>query len=34
MNLPHQFVIGTFDNIEETRPLISNELAAILGEPM
>ncbi|KAL3447775.1 putative acetylornithine aminotransferase [Aspergillus insuetus] len=34
MNLPHQFVIGTFDNIEETRPLITADLAAILVEPM
>ncbi|KAL4984981.1 putative acetylornithine aminotransferase [Aspergillus falconensis] len=34
MNLPHQFVIGTFDDIQETGPLISNELAAILVEPM
>ncbi|KAJ0415409.1 putative acetylornithine aminotransferase [Aspergillus carlsbadensis] len=34
MNLPHQFVIGTFDNIEQTRPLINDDLAAILVEPM
>jgi glutamate-1-semialdehyde 2,1-aminomutase len=34
MNLPHKFVIGTFDSIEETRPLITNDLAAILVEPM
>jgi glutamate-1-semialdehyde 2,1-aminomutase len=34
MNLPHQFVIGTFGSIEETRPLIANDLAAILVEPM
>ncbi|GKZ21499.1 hypothetical protein AbraIFM66951_006682 [Aspergillus brasiliensis] len=34
MNLPHEFVIGTFDNIEDTRPLIDDTLAAILVEPM
>jgi glutamate-1-semialdehyde 2,1-aminomutase len=34
MNIPHDFVIGTFDDIESTRPLISTNLAAILVEPM
>ncbi|KAL1848452.1 hypothetical protein Plec18170_008050 [Paecilomyces lecythidis] len=34
LNLPHKFVIGTFDNIEDTRPLIDDQLAAILVEPM
>ncbi|KAL4745061.1 hypothetical protein BDW72DRAFT_199004 [Aspergillus terricola var. indicus] len=34
MNLPHQFVVGTYDNIEDTRPLIDSRLAAILVEPM
>ncbi|RAK84385.1 putative acetylornithine aminotransferase [Aspergillus costaricaensis CBS 115574] len=34
MNLPHEFVVGSFDNIEQTRPLIDETLAAILVEPM
>ncbi|KAL3482554.1 pyridoxal phosphate-dependent transferase [Aspergillus germanicus] len=34
MNLPHQFVIGTFDDFKKTRPLITTDLAAILIEPM
>jgi glutamate-1-semialdehyde 2,1-aminomutase len=34
MNLPHQFVIGTYDNIQDTRPLVTSDLAAILVEPM
>ncbi|KAL3496427.1 putative acetylornithine aminotransferase [Aspergillus germanicus] len=34
MNLPHQFVIGTYDNIQDTRPLVTCDLAAILVEPM
>lgn len=34
MNLPHDFVVGTFDNIAQTRPLIDNTLAVILIEPM
>ncbi|KAL4885748.1 putative acetylornithine aminotransferase [Aspergillus karnatakaensis] len=34
MNLPHQFVIAPYDNIEETRAFIDGDLAAILVEPM
>ena len=34
MNLPHDFVVGTFDDIAQTCPLIDNTLAAILIEPM
>ena len=34
MNLPHQFVVGAFDAIERTRPLVDDTLAAILIEPM
>ncbi|KAJ5917750.1 acetylornithine aminotransferase [Penicillium verhagenii] len=33
MNLPHEFVVGTYNNIEKTRPLIK-DLAAILVEPL
>ncbi|KAJ5623272.1 acetylornithine aminotransferase [Penicillium lividum] len=33
MNLPHEFVMGKFNDIEETRPLIT-DLAAILVEPL
>lgn len=34
MNLPHEFVIATYNNIEETRPLLTTEIAAILVEPL
>ncbi|KAL3457139.1 pyridoxal phosphate-dependent transferase [Aspergillus heterothallicus] len=34
MNLPHEFVIGIFDDIEKTNPLIDDTVAAILIEPM
>lgn len=34
MNLPHQFIIGKFNSIDDTRPLINDQLAAILVEPM
>ncbi|KAJ5371475.1 uncharacterized protein N7496_007567 [Penicillium cataractarum] len=34
LNIPHDFAIGVFDNIEKTRSLISRDLAAILVEPM
>ncbi|KAK6346575.1 hypothetical protein TWF696_006697 [Orbilia brochopaga] len=34
LNIPHDFVVGKFDNIEETRPLITNDLAAIIVEPL
>ncbi|PYI30061.1 putative acetylornithine aminotransferase [Aspergillus indologenus CBS 114.80] len=34
MNLPHDFVVGRFNDIEHTRPLIDDALAAILVEPM
>ncbi|WYZ43384.1 hypothetical protein EsH8_VI_001083 [Colletotrichum jinshuiense] len=34
LNLPHDFVFGKYNNIEETRRLISSELAAIIVEPM
>ncbi|KAK1149529.1 hypothetical protein N8T08_005078 [Aspergillus melleus] len=34
MNLPHHFALGKFDSIEDTRPLIDDQLAAILVEPM
>ena len=34
MNLPHQFVIGKYNSIDETKPFITHELAAILVEPM
>lgn len=34
MNLPHEFVVGKFNSIEETESLITEEVAAILIEPM
>lgn len=34
MNLPHQFIFGQYNSIDQTRPLISDEIAAILVEPM
>lgn len=34
MNLPHEFVIAKYNNIEETQPLLTNEVAAILVEPL
>lgn len=34
MNLPHEFVVGTFNDIERTQSLVDNTLAAILIEPM
>ncbi|KAJ5805729.1 acetylornithine aminotransferase [Penicillium pulvis] len=33
-NIPHEFIIGKFNNIEATEPLISPDLAVILVEPM
>ncbi|KAJ5909708.1 acetylornithine aminotransferase [Penicillium tannophilum] len=33
MNLPHEFVMGTYNNIDATRPLVK-DLAAILVEPL
>lgn len=34
MNLPHEFIVGKYNSIEETKPLMSREIAAILVEPM
>ncbi|KAF3905274.1 hypothetical protein ABW21_db0206207 [Orbilia brochopaga] len=34
LNIPHDFIVGRFDNIEETRPLISQDIAAIIVEPL
>lgn len=34
MNLPHDFVIGRYNDIEETQKLLSRDIAAILVEPM
>ncbi|KAJ5594160.1 acetylornithine aminotransferase [Penicillium hispanicum] len=34
MNLPHRFVLGKYNSVEETRPLIEDDIAAILIEPM
>jgi glutamate-1-semialdehyde 2,1-aminomutase len=34
MNLPHDFVIGKYNDIDETRPLLTSEIAAILVEPL
>jgi glutamate-1-semialdehyde 2,1-aminomutase len=33
-NLPHQFLIGTFNDIEATRPLLHYGIGAILVEPL
>ncbi|KAF2012917.1 putative glutamate-1-semialdehyde 2,1-aminomutase [Aaosphaeria arxii CBS 175.79] len=33
-NLPYQFVVGTFNDIEATRPLLRAEIGAILVEPL
>ncbi|KAK8011604.1 aminotransferase class-III [Apiospora arundinis] len=34
LNLPHDFVYGTYDSIADTRPCITPDLAAIIVEPM
>ncbi|KAJ6016837.1 acetylornithine aminotransferase [Penicillium sp. IBT 35674x] len=34
MNLPHEFVLGRFNSIEQTSPLLNTDIAAILIEPM
>ncbi|KAJ5111294.1 acetylornithine aminotransferase [Penicillium argentinense] len=34
MNIPHQFVFGTYNDIEATRAVVNNEIGAILVEPM
>jgi glutamate-1-semialdehyde 2,1-aminomutase len=34
VNLPHDFIFSTYNDIEATRPLITDDLAAILVEPM
>ncbi|KAF3390295.1 hypothetical protein F1880_009216 [Penicillium rolfsii] len=34
LNLPHDFVIGKYNSIEETQPLVTHEIAAILVEPL
>lgn len=34
MNLPHEFIIGKFNDISQTESLLSREIAAILIEPM
>ncbi|KAK8868976.1 aminotransferase class-III [Apiospora arundinis] len=34
LNLPHEFVYGTYDSIPDTRPCITPDLAAIIVEPM
>ncbi|OOQ81793.1 acetylornithine aminotransferase [Penicillium brasilianum] len=34
MNLPHEFIIAKYNSIEETQPLLSNDIAAILVEPL
>ena len=34
MNLPHDFLIGRYNDIEETRKLLCHDIAAILVEPM
>jgi glutamate-1-semialdehyde 2,1-aminomutase len=34
LNLPHEFVIAKYNSIDETRPLLTNEIAAILVEPL
>lgn len=34
MNLPHEFLIGRYNDIEETRKLLGRGIAAILIEPM
>lgn len=34
LNLPHEFIVGTYNNIDDTRALLNNQIAAILVEPM
>ncbi|KAJ5365276.1 hypothetical protein N7517_008162 [Penicillium concentricum] len=34
LNLPHEYVFGTYNDIEATRPLIDKTIGAILIEPM
>jgi glutamate-1-semialdehyde 2,1-aminomutase len=34
MNLPHEFIIARYNSIEQTRPLLTTEIAAILIEPL
>ncbi|KAF7535074.1 hypothetical protein G7054_g5704 [Neopestalotiopsis clavispora] len=33
-NIPHQYLVGTFNDIEATRPLLHHGIAAILVEPL
>lgn len=34
MNLPHEFIIAKYNSIEESKPLLNNDIAAILVEPL
>ncbi|KAF3098995.1 hypothetical protein TWF102_004791 [Orbilia oligospora] len=34
LNLPHDFIIGKFDSIESTQPLLNADIAAIIVEPL
>ncbi|KAL0942935.1 Beta-phenylalanine transaminase [Colletotrichum truncatum] len=34
LNIPHDFVVGTYDSIEKTRTVLSGDIGVILVEPM
>ncbi|KAK6503253.1 hypothetical protein TWF481_008282 [Arthrobotrys musiformis] len=34
LNIPHDYIIGRFDDIEGTKPFLSADIAAIIVEPM
>ena len=34
LNLPHDFIVGVYDSIEKTQPLLSGDIGVIIVEPM
>ncbi|KAF9882274.1 glutamate-1-semialdehyde 2, 1-aminomutase [Colletotrichum karsti] len=34
LNIPHSYVVGTFNDIEKTQPLLTEEIGVIIIEPM
>ncbi|KAK6351331.1 hypothetical protein TWF718_004495 [Orbilia javanica] len=34
LNMPHDFIVGKFDSIEGTQPLLSTDIGAIIVEPL
>ena len=34
MNLPHEFIVADFDNVEATKAVLKHDIGVILVEPM